>query len=172
MAPDLAGELQCKMRFDLATIAFAGVWAFNAHAIPVDTFVAWEGDQPANTIAIQPAADAEDSLQLQAMTITELLSTGASNDIDELIGEDDLAFDTSLSANDIHLASLDQYSGTPHLVREAHLPPSHYNYFYFLALVPLGIVGFTILQGWRTWQKDRALDLHASRRARTRRVAT
>jgi hypothetical protein len=34
--------------------------------------------------------DAEDSMQLQALAITELLSTATSNDIDMLIGKNDL----------------------------------------------------------------------------------
>ena len=48
----------------------------------------------------------------------------------------------------------------------------YYYYYYYLAFVPLGVVGFTILQGWRTWQKERRVDRQAARRGRPFEVAT
>jgi len=155
------------MRFDLATIALVGAWAFNVHPTPVYTSVAWDEFQPGDTASIQPAVDSDDSMQLQAMLITEMLSTATSNDIDELIGKSDVSMSISGDTNNIHLGSLAQDRVTASVVREADFP---FNYYYYLALVPLGILGFTIFQGWRESQEERTRALHASRQARTRRV--
>jgi hypothetical protein len=157
------------MRFDLATIAFVGAWAFNVHPTPVYTSVAWDEYQPVDIASIQPAVDSDDSMQLQAMLITEMLSTATSNDIDELIGKNDVSVNISGDTNNMHLGSLAQDRVTASVVREADLPSNYYKYYY-LALVPLGILGFTIFQGWRESQEERTRALHASRQARTRRV--
>jgi hypothetical protein len=147
-------------------IAFVGAWTFNVHSTPVYTSVAWDGYQPVNTAFIEPPVDADDSMQLQALAITELLSTATSNDIDMLIGKNDLTVNISGDANNIHLGSLAQGSGTANVVLEDDLPPN----YYYLALVPLGILGFTIFKGWRASQEERTPHLYASQRVRSRRV--
>ena len=153
------------MRFDLATIVLALAWVFSVHATPVDITMAWNGHDQVDTAAIQPAVDADDSMQLQAMAIAELLSTAVLNDIDELIGNDD-AVNLFQDTSSIDVGSVDQGRSTASILHEVALLSSYSNYYYYLVLVPLGVVGFTILQGWRTWQRERVLDLRASRQAR------
>jgi len=169
-----ADGCQSVMRFDLAAIVLVLAWVFNVHATPVDITMAWNGHDQVDTAAIQPAVDADDSMQLQAMAIAELLRTATLNDFDELIGKDDTVY-LSHDISNIHLSSLDQGRATASIAHEVTLPSSGSNYdyyYYYLAFVPLGVVGFTILQGWRTWQKERRVDRQAARRGRPFEVAT
>ncbi len=168
-----ADGCQSGMRFDLAAIVLVLAWVFSVHATPVDVALAWNGHDQVDTAAIQPAVDADDSMQLQAMAIAELLRTATLNDFDELIGKDDTVY-LSHDISNIHLSSLDQGRATASIAHEVTLPSSgsNYDYYYYLAFVPLGVVGFTILQGWRTWQKERRVDRQAVRRGRPFEVAT
>ena len=154
------------MRFDLVAIVLAHAWALNVHATPVDTTIAWNGHDPVDTAAMEPAFNVE------VMEVKELLSTAVLNDIDELIGNDD-AVNLFQDTGKIDVASFDEYRATASISHEVALPSSGYSYYYYyyLALVPLGVVGFTILQGWRTWQKERRADRQAARRGRPFAVA-
>lgn len=160
-----ADDRQCVMRFNAATIVLAHAWAFNVHATPVDTTIAWDGHDPVDTAAIEPA------FSVEVMEVKELLSTAMLNDIDEPIGNDDPAY-LSHDISDMHVDSLDQDRETASISHEVALPSSGYNNYYYLALVPLGMVGFTILQGWRTWQKERRLERRAAWQGRPSEVAT
>ena len=147
-----------------------GAWALNVHATPVDTTVAWDRPDPDDTPAVEAV------FSVEVMEVKEFSSTAALNDIDELIGKDDTVY-LSHDISNIHLSSLDQGRATASIAHEVTLPSSgsnyyYYYYYYYRAFVPLGVVGFTILQGWRTWQKERRVDRQAARRGRPFEVAT
>ena len=148
------------MRFDLLTIVLAHACAFNIHATPVYITIGLEEYEPIDTASIQPAVDAD---EVQAMAVNELLSTTPLIGIDEPIGWNHSTVDFSHDTSSIDLGSVDQGRSAASIVHEVDLLS---NYYYYLVLVPLGFFGYTILKGWRTWQRERALDLRASRQAR------
>ena len=146
------------------TISLVGAWTLNVHATPIyTTTIGVEEHELVDTASIQPALDAG---EIQAMAVEELLSTASFGGVDEPIGWQDGTVDFSHDTENIHVGGFDQDRSAAGTQRDVDLPSSYTNYYYYLALVPLGLIGFTILKGWRTWRRERALDLHASRHAR------
>ncbi len=122
----------------LRRLSSRSAWVFSVHATPVDITMAWNGHDQVDTAAIQPAVDADDSMQLQAMAIAELLSTAVLNDIDELIGNDD-AVNLFQDTSSIDVGSVDQGRSAASIVHEVDLLSSNTNYYYYLVLIPSGI---------------------------------